>query len=73
MKPAVVELRGGVYWVGVKDWGRWTFAGLIPLPHETSYNAYLARGGAKTALADSVNPGFEGELLAKIWAVADPA
>lgn len=73
MNPAVIELREGVHWVGVKDWGRRLFDGLIPLPRGTSYNAYLVVGSAKTALVDAVNPGFEGELLAKIGAVADPA
>lgn len=73
MKPAVIELREGIHWVGVKDWGRRMFDGLIPLPHGTSYNAYLVRGSAKTALVDTVNPGFEDELLAKIRTVTDPA
>jgi len=73
MKPAVIELKRGVHWVGVKDWGRRLFDGLIPLPHGTSYNAYLVKGSAKTALVDTVNPGFEDELLAKIGEVADPA
>ncbi|MEW6216245.1 MAG: FprA family A-type flavoprotein [Candidatus Bipolaricaulota bacterium] len=73
MKPAVIELKRGVHWVGVKDWGRRLFDGLIPLPHGTSYNAYLVKGSAKTALMDTVNPGFEDELLAKIGEVADPA
>ena len=72
MRPAVIELRDGVYWVGVKDWGRRLFDGLIPLPHGTSYNAYLVKGDDRTALVDTVNPGFEGELLAKIDEVADP-
>lgn len=73
MKPAVIELSEGVHWVGVKDWGRRLFDGLIPLPHGTSYNAYLVKGSAKTALMDTVNPGFEDELFAKIGEVADPA
>ena len=72
MKPIAIELRKGVHWVGVKDRGRRMFDGLIPLPHGTSYNAYLVQG-EKTALVDTVNPGFEGELLAKIGAITDPA
>lgn len=72
MKPAVIELREGVHWVGVKDWARRMFDGVIPLPHGTSYNAYLVQGEPHTALVDTVNPGFEGELLAKIGAVTDP-
>lgn len=73
MASAVVELRKGIHWVGVKDWGRRLFDGLIPLPHGTSYNAYVVQGSAKTALVDTVNPGFEDELLAKVGKVADPA
>lgn len=73
MKSAVIELREGVHWVGVKDWSRRMFDGLIPLPHGTSYNAYLVQGKTKTALVDTVNPGFEGDLLAKVGAVMDPA
>jgi flavorubredoxin len=72
MKSIAIELRKGVHWVGVKDWGRRMFDGLIPLPHGTSYNAYLVQG-EKTALVDTVNPGFEGELLAKIGKVTEPA
>ncbi|MCX7750801.1 MAG: FprA family A-type flavoprotein [Candidatus Bipolaricaulota bacterium] len=70
---AGIEVREGIYWVGVKDWARRSFDGLIPLPHGTSYNAYLVRGATKTALVDTVNPGFEGELLAKLTEVTDPA
>ncbi len=73
MKSAVIQLREGVHWVGVKDWSRRMFDGLIPLPHGTSYNAYLVQGKTKTALVDTVNPGFEGDLLAKVGAVMDPA
>jgi len=38
---------------------------LIPLPQGTTYNAYLIKD-EKTALIDSVNPGFEEELEARI-------
>lgn len=72
MNPGVIELRDGIHWVGVKDWARRTFDGLIPLPKGTSYNAYLVRG-TQAALVDTVNPGFEGELLAKVGEVMEPA
>jgi flavorubredoxin len=62
-----------VFWVGVKDLNRRLFDGLIPLPHGTSYNAYLVVGSEKTALIDTVNPGFEDELVDKVSQHADPA
>ncbi|MBC7108766.1 MAG: FprA family A-type flavoprotein [Methanomassiliicoccales archaeon] len=71
MKLDVREISGGVYWVGVKDWRRRLFDALIPLPYGTSYNAYLIRGGKNNALIDTVNPGFEDHLAAKIQSVVD--
>ncbi|ADE35943.1 FprA family A-type flavoprotein [Methanohalophilus mahii] len=67
----VPEISDNVYWVGAKDWDRRMFDALIPLPQGTSYNAYLVKGDAKTALIDSVNPGFEKELEKKISQVHD--
>lgn len=66
-----VEIRPGIYWVGVKDWNRRIFDALIPLPQGTSYNAYLVKGREKTALIDTVNPGFEEELAEKVGEVTD--
>ncbi len=65
------EISGGVYWVGARDWNRRLFDALIPLPQGTTYNAYVVRGSEKTALIDTVNPGFEEELEARIRLVAD--
>jgi len=67
------EIAPNVFWVGAKHHNRRLFDGLIPLPHGTSYNAYLIVGSKKTALIDTVNPGFEEELLAKISERIDPA
>lgn len=61
-----VKILDGVYWVGVKDWSRRIFDSLIPLPEGTSYNAYLVVGNEKSALIDTVNPGFERELEEKV-------
>lgn len=60
-----VELMPGIHAVGVKDWNRRLFDVLIPLPTGTSYNSYLVKG-AKTALIDTVNPGFEAEWEGKV-------
>ncbi|WXG46729.1 MAG: FprA family A-type flavoprotein [Candidatus Atabeyarchaeum deiterrae] len=68
----VLELVDKVYWVGVRDWNRRMFDALIPLPYGTTYNAYLVKGGTRSALIDTVNPGFEKELEAKLRQVMDP-
>ena len=56
-------LRPNVYSVGAIDWDRRLFDELIPLPHGTSYNAYLIKGSEKTALLDTVDPTKEQELI----------
>jgi flavorubredoxin len=68
----VPEISEDVFWVGIKDFNRRIFDALIPLPQGTSYNAYLVKGKEKTALVDTVNPGFEKELVEKIGQVTDP-
>jgi flavorubredoxin len=68
----VPEISEGVFWVGTKDFNRRIFDALIPLPQGTSYNAYLVKGKEKTALVDTVNPGFEKELIEKIGQITDP-
>ncbi len=66
---ANIRLDEGIHWVGVKDWGRRLFDGLIPLPQGTSYNAYWVKGERASALIDSVNPGFEEVLLGNLRAL----
>lgn len=63
------EVRPGVFSVGVIDWDRRLFDELIPLPDGTSYNAYVIRGGDKTALIDAADPPFAEELLDNIEAL----
>jgi flavorubredoxin len=67
------EISDGVYAVGAKDWDRRIFDALIPLPRGTSFNSYLVKGHEKTALIDSVGPGFAEEILSKISALTDLA
>jgi flavorubredoxin len=56
--------------VGVRDWSRKIFDSLIPLPLGTSYNSYLVKGSAKTALIDTVNADFAAELKSNISAAS---
>ncbi|MEM3390623.1 MAG: FprA family A-type flavoprotein [Thermoproteota archaeon] len=67
-----VKMFEGVYWVGVRDWNRRLFDALIQLPQGTTYNAYLVIGEDKTALIDTVNPGFEKDLEEKIRSIVEP-
>jgi flavorubredoxin len=62
----IPRLAENVYYVGVKDPDRRIFDSLIPLPQGTTYNSYLIKGKDKTALIDTVNPGFEIELETRI-------
>lgn len=67
MKP--VEFVPGVSWVGAEDWDRRLFDSLIPLPDGTSYNAYLVKGAAKTALLDTVDPTMRSRLELRLSSV----
>ncbi len=67
-----VEIRPGIFWVGVNDRTTDLFEGIWPLPHGVSYNAYLVVG-RKIALIDSVKGHYAEEFVRKILAVVDPA
>ena len=64
-KLHIPSLAENVYYMGVKDRDRRLFDSLIPLPQGTTYNSYLIKD-EKTALIDTVNPGFEQELEQRI-------
>jgi len=67
------ELKPGVYWVGVVDWGIRRFHGHELSTHRGStYNAYLIVD-EKVALVDTVWSPFADQLLANIREVIDPA
>jgi flavorubredoxin len=66
MRFKTVEICPNIFWVGVEDWNREAFDAFIPLPYGTSYNSYLIVGKNKTALIDTVNPGFEDALMNRI-------
>ncbi len=67
-----IEIRPGIFWVGVNDRTTDLFEGLWPLPYGVSYNAYLVLGG-KTVLIDSVKSHYAEEFLLNIAQVVDPA
>ena len=47
------EIKPGVHAIASVHWERRLFDSLIPLPDGTSYNAYLVKGSAATALVDT--------------------
>ena len=61
-----IPITENVHWVGAVDWDRRLFDALIPLPHGTSYNAYLIQGQDKTALIDAVDPTMTQVLLERL-------
>lgn len=63
------KVKDGIFWVGAVDWDRRLFDSLIPLPDGTSYNAYLVKGGEKTALIDTVDPSKTEVLLSQLEGV----
>ncbi|MGB9134813.1 MAG: hypothetical protein WCC63_04415 [Candidatus Bathyarchaeia archaeon] len=72
MHLKTVEICPEVFWVGVEDWNRRVFDAFIPLPYGTSYNCYLIVGKNKTALIDTVNPGFEDVLINRVSQILPP-
>lgn len=70
--PAI-EVKPGVYWIGVNDRLTDLFEGLWPITQEgVSYNSYLVLG-EKTVLVDLAKGAHADTLLDQITDVVDPA
>jgi len=70
---SVVEVRPGIYWIGVNDRTTDLFEGLWPITDEgVSYNAYVVKG-EKNALIDLAKDIKSDALIAQISRVVDPA
>lgn len=69
----ITELKKGVYWIGIVDWGLRRFHGHELSTHRGStYNAYLITD-EKTVLVDTVWEPFQDELIKNIREITDPA
>lgn len=66
-----VEIKQGVYWVGVIDWSLRNFHG-YSTGRGSTYNAYLIID-EKITLIDTAKDTFTDELVARISSVIDPA
>lgn len=60
------QVKPDIFEVGAIDWDRRLFDEIVPLPDGTSYNAYLIKGGEKTALIDTVDPPKAETLMANL-------
>jgi flavorubredoxin len=68
-----IEIKKGIYWVGVVDWTVRSFHGhTYSTPRGTTYNAYLIVDD-KITLVDTVLAAFGDEMIAKIREIIDPA
>ena len=69
----VAELKKGIWWVGVVDWGLKHFHGFELSTHRgSSYNSYLVVD-KKIALVDTVWGRFSGEFIENVRQVIDPS
>ncbi|WP_432718860.1 FprA family A-type flavoprotein [Pectinatus frisingensis] len=66
-----VEIKKGIYWVGVIDWNLRNFHG-YQTSRGSSYNAYLILD-EKITLIDTAKDTFHDEILERISSVIDPA
>jgi flavorubredoxin len=63
------QICQGIDIIATVHWERRLFDVLIPLPDGTSYNAYLVRGMAATALVDSTDPALRDDLMEQLQGV----
>jgi len=69
----VTELKNGIWWVGIVDWGLKHFHGFELSTHRgSSYNSYLIVD-EKIALVDTVWSRFTSEFVENVREVVDPA
>lgn len=60
------NIKENIISVGVKDTKSPYFDQLMPLPKGTTYNSFIIKGSEKTAIIESVEPGFLEEFLNNI-------
>lgn len=61
-----LQIKDGIEYVGFSHYDRRLFDALIPTPEGTTYNSYIVRGSAKTALIETVDHQFCANLLTKL-------
>lgn len=69
MKP--IEIKKGIYWIGVLHPDLRLFDVLFPTEHGTTYNSYLVKG-EKTAVIDTAKGRFYDQFLSNVKSLVDP-
>ena len=67
-----IRISEGIHWVGALDTEIEVFDLIMLTESGTTYNSYLIQGNDKVALVDTVEDGFEDQLLDRISAIVDP-
>lgn len=62
----IQEIKQNIFSVGANDPERKLFDALLPLPHGTTYNAYIVKTGGKVVLIDTVDPSKREVLFANL-------
>lgn len=70
MQP--LEIKPGIYWVGVLNPKMRIFDVIMKTPQGTTYNAYLIKGKEKTAVIDTVKEVFKDEFISNLKEVIHP-
>ncbi|MGD9156678.1 MAG: FprA family A-type flavoprotein, partial [Bacillota bacterium] len=60
----IEELSENVWWIGTLDPDLRVFDIIMRAEQGTSYNSYLVKGAARTAVIETVKSGFGAESLA---------
>lgn len=66
MQTKTFELVKNIWWIGVNDYDLRVFDVVMETKYGTSYNAYLVKGSAKTALVDTAKATFQDDYIAKL-------
>ncbi|MBN2484977.1 MAG: FprA family A-type flavoprotein [Bacteroidales bacterium] len=72
MGTNAIEIKKGIYWVGVLDKELETFDIVMETKYGTTYNSYFIDAQKKTII-DTVKAGFRDEYLEKIRSLVNPA
>lgn len=70
---AAIQARENIWWVGVQDPELRVFDIVMHTDYGTSYNAYVVKGSAHTAVFETVKAKFWDEYLENLKEVCDPA
>jgi flavorubredoxin len=69
----IFEVKPDIFWIGALHPDLRLFDDLFETEHGTTYNSFLIKGSAKTAIIDTVKGKFAADYLDKVRQLVDPA